>query len=491
MQSKFGRTYILLVLSALTFLLTFCREDDLTTNPSDKLSFSTDTLGFDTVFTTVGSTTQGFLIFNSHKNRINISSARLAGGNNSPFRMNIDGMSGKELSNIEVWAEDSIYVFVEVTVDPDDTTTPFVVEDSIMFETNGNVQKVILRAWGQNANFFGPGTPNGFNVGITGDTTWTNNKPYVIYGGIVVDTLSQLTIEPGCRIHLHNSAILYVKGSLKVNGGTDTTQIVTFTGTRLEQYYDGVPGQWGGIYLLSASYNNIITGAMIKNALFGIRIDSVTVNMRPNLILGNSTIRDIFDSGIIGLSTGIVGYNSLIYNCGRHNLQLEYGGQYTFVNCTFANYSNSIINHRSPIVRIGNYYPIDNIVNIFPYTQSAFTNCIIYGSEKEELLLDDELDGGDPNFVTTLTRCLLKTERNSTDPLVLDCILNPAFQDTLFVNTFKRDFRLNDDAPCINAGLSDFQIDLGFTTISLQTDLLGNARNDGNWDMGCYEFVTE
>lgn len=94
------------------------------------------------------------------------------------------------------------------------------VEDSIMFETNGNVQKVILRAWGQNANFFGTGTPNGFNVGITGDTTWTNNKPYVIYGGIVVDTLRPTDHKTGCRIHLHNSAILYVKGSLKVNGGT-------------------------------------------------------------------------------------------------------------------------------------------------------------------------------------------------------------------------------------------------------------------------------
>lgn len=488
---RFIQIYLFSICAALILLFTFCRDDNWATDTSDKLAFSTDTLGFDTVFTSVGSTTHGFLVYNNHKNRINISSARMGGGEGSPFRMNIDGLSGKNLSNIEVWAEDSVYVFVEVTIDPDDATTPFVVEDSILFETNGNLQKVILRAWGQNANFFGPGTPNGHKVGVTGDTTWTNNKPYVIYGGIIVDTLQRLTIEPGCRIHLHNNAVLYVKGSLQVNGGTDSTQIVTFTGTRLEQYYDGIPGQWGGIYLLSASYDNLITGALIKNALFGIRTDSVSVNQRPNLIIGNSVIRDIFDSGIIGLSTGIVGYNNLIYNCGRHNLQFEYGGQYTFVNCTFANYSNAIINHRSPIVRIANYFPIDNTVSIFPYTQTAFTNCIIYGSEKEELLFDDELEGGDPNFITTLTRCLLKTERSNTDPLVADCLLNPAFQDTLFVNSFQRDFRLNDDSPCINVGLSDFQIDLGFTTISLQTDLLGNNRNDGAWDLGCYEFVPE
>jgi len=236
-------------------------------------------------------------------------------------------------------------------------------------------------------------------------------------------------------------------------------------------------------------FDNEIKGAVIKNSLFGIRIESVAVNNRPNLIIGNSIIRDVYDSGIIGLSTGIVGYNCLVYNCGRHNLQLEYGGQYTFVQCTFANYSNAIINHRDPIVRIGNYYPGQDAVNIFPYTQSNFTNCIIYGTEDEEVLLDDATEGGDPNFVTTFNHCLLKTERTTDNPIFAACILNPAFQDTLFVSSFERDFRLNDDSPCINAGLSDYQLDLGFTIINPNTDLLGNPRNDGAWDMGCYEFA--
>ncbi|OWY22398.1 hypothetical protein C7N43_09490 [Sphingobacteriales bacterium UPWRP_1] len=476
-----------LILTVLLF--SFCREDEITTNPADRPEFSTDTLGFDTVFTTLGSTTKSFLLYNRHNKRLNISSVKLAGGSNSPFRINVDGISGTEINDVEVWANDSLYVFVEVTIDPNDINTPFVVEDSIFFETNGNLQKVVLVAWGQNAHFFGPGTPNGYLVGTTGDTTWTNDKPYVIFDGIIVDTLKRLSIDPGCQIFMHNGAILYVKGSLQVNGGTDTTQNVVFTGTRLEDYYDGIPGQWGGIYLLSASFDNEIKGAVIKNSLFGIRVDSVTVNNRPNLIVGNSIIRDVFDSGIIGLSTGIVGYNCLIYNCGRHNLQLEYGGQYTFVQCTFANYSNAIINHRDPIVRIGNYYPAGDVVNIFPYTQTGFTNCIIYGSEEEEVLLDDGLEGGDPNFVTTFNHCLLKTERTADNPIFTACLLNPAFQDTLFVSSFERDFRLNDDSPCINAGLSDYQLDLGFTIITPNTDLLGNPRNDGAWDMGCYEFT--
>jgi len=480
--------FYLLVFSLLALLLSFCREDYFSADPTHKLAFSTDTLSFDTVFTAVGSTTNGFLIFNKQKQKLNVSSIRLGGGSSSPFRMNVDGISGKEINDLEIWANDSLYIFVEVTIDPNDLLTPFIVEDSIMFETNGNLQKVMLRAWGQNAHFFGPGTPNGFRVGVTADTTWTNDKPYVIYGRIEVDSLRRLTIQPGCRIHLHNGALLLVNGSLHVNGGTDTTQQVTFTGTRLERYYDGVPGQWGGIYFLSASYDNVITGAVIKNAFFGVRVDSVSVNGKPNLIIGNSIIRDIYDSGIIGLSTGIVGYNTLIYNCGRHNVQLEYGGQYTFVHCTFANFSNVFINHRTPILRIGNYFPINNNISIFPYTISNFTNCIVYGSEKEEIKLDDGLTGGDANFVTNLSRCLVKTERTATDPIFTDCILNPALNDTLFVNAFKRDFRLNNESLCINAGLSDFQLDLGFTTISLQTDLLGNSRNDGAWDIGCYEF---
>lgn len=486
---KIGIKYLTVLLLLVILLFTFCRKDAISTDPSDKLTFSTDTLSFDTVFTTLGSTTKSFLLYNKQNQRLSISSIRLAGGNASPFRMNVDGISGKEINDLEIWANDSLYVFVEVTINPNDVNTPFVVEDSIFFETNGNLQKVNLVAWGQNAHFFGPGTPNGYLVASTGDTTWTNDKPYVVFDGVIIDSLKQLSIDPGCRVYMHNGAIMYVKGSLKVNGGTDSTQIVTFTGTRLEDYYDGIPGQWGGIYLLSASYDNEVKGALIKNALFGIRVDSVAVNNRPNLIIGNSTIRDVFDSGIIGLSTGIVGYNCLIYNCGRHNLQFEYGGQYTFVQSTFANYSNAIINHRDPIIRIGNYFPDENnTLNIFPYTQSNFTNCIIYGTEKEEVLLDDGVDGGDPNFVTNFTRCLLKTERQADNPIFTDCLLNPAFQDTLFVNTFERDFRPNDDSPCINAGLSNYQLDLGFTIISLNTDLLGNTRSDDAWDIGCYEY---
>ena len=56
-----------------------------------------------------------------------------------------------------------------------------------------------------------------------------------------------LTIEPGVRIHLHRDALLYVEGTLQVNGTLD--EPVLFAGDRLEEFYEDKPGQWGLIYL--------------------------------------------------------------------------------------------------------------------------------------------------------------------------------------------------------------------------------------------------
>lgn len=140
-----------LCLSVLIF--SSCRKDNITTNPSDKLAFSTDTLTFDTVFTTLGSTTLYFTVHNPNSQKISISNMHLSGGENSIFRLNIDGQAINQASNVEIPANDSIYVFVAVTVDPNIENNPFVMYDSVLFETNGNLQSVTLQAWGQNANF--------------------------------------------------------------------------------------------------------------------------------------------------------------------------------------------------------------------------------------------------------------------------------------------------------------------------------------------------
>lgn len=133
-----------------------CRKDDFTTDSGAKLSFSTDTLLFDTVFTTMSSTTKRIKVYNKNSDNIIISDIRLQNGANSQFRINVDGLSGNQHSNIEIRSGDSIYIFLEVTIDPNSVLSPFVVEEQLLFSTNGNNQKVHLMAWGQNAHYFTP-----------------------------------------------------------------------------------------------------------------------------------------------------------------------------------------------------------------------------------------------------------------------------------------------------------------------------------------------
>jgi hypothetical protein len=111
--------YISIIALLFILLTTFsCRKDEIITDSSAKLSFSTDTLIVDTVFSTIGSTTRRIVVYNRNNQRINISTIAVAGGLNSQFRINVDGVSGNQHQNVEIEANDSLFIFVEVTIDP-------------------------------------------------------------------------------------------------------------------------------------------------------------------------------------------------------------------------------------------------------------------------------------------------------------------------------------------------------------------------------------
>ena len=135
-------TFALILLSILTgTCLTSCIDDDFTTNPSHVLAFSTDTVAFDTVFTTIGTSTRSFRIYNRNKKSLNISSIKLADAEHSGFHINVDGMSGDNFTNVEIRGKDSLYVFVEANIDPTNQDNPIFIIDSIVFVTNGVQQE--------------------------------------------------------------------------------------------------------------------------------------------------------------------------------------------------------------------------------------------------------------------------------------------------------------------------------------------------------------
>jgi hypothetical protein len=259
MINRFFITSLLASLLLLTF--TNCGKKQFLSKKN--LSFSVDTVVFDTVFTTIGSTTKQFKIYNNENRTVNIEEIELVGGESSPFRMNVDGLKGTKITDIDLEGNDSLFVFVEVTLNVNAQNLPMIVEDSIRFRTNGVDQYVKLAVWGQDAYFH----YKDLNEGI-----WPNDKPHVVYGYTAVDSAKTLTIPAGTQVHMHKNAIFYVyKSTLNIQGTLGNE--VIFQGDRLEADYDDVAGQYYGIYFQEAKQSTI-DYAIIKNGTAGIHLFS-------------------------------------------------------------------------------------------------------------------------------------------------------------------------------------------------------------------------
>lgn len=407
-------------LSSLLFLLIWissCRKDFIITDdPSAKLSFSKDTVMFDTVFTTVGSVTKRFTIYNRNKNAVKISSISLVQETNeAKYRLNVDGISGNLIKDVELPGNDSVFVFVEVTMKADGRDLPFFVNNEIVFQTNGNTQKVQVVSYGQNAHFYTDSV-------LAGNITWTNDLPYVIYGGILVDTLSTLTIQPGVRVYLHKDAQIYVIGTLQVNGTLQDS--VTFRGDRLEQEYYNEPGQWNSIQFLPGSINNKINYATIKGSVFGVIVGTLPLyGLQPELEISNSVISYSNVTGIFGIAGKIKAYNNLIFASGQYGFFTQYGGDYELIHNTIAQ-TNNFTNRQTPAVALTDYIKQGNATYTNPLSYTLQNN-IIWGYLKEEFIVDAK-SATPPaalveyNLIRTSLTSLSSTNTLNKDPLFID-----------------------------------------------------------------------
>lgn len=456
-----------------------CKKDKIINDPSAKLEFSTDTILFDTVFTTVGSTTKQLIVHNQNEGKIVISNIRLAGGISSSFRINIDGVNTTETSDIEIEADDSLYIFIKVTVDPNNSNSPLVISDSLLFETNGNLQQVQLVAWGQDAYYQ---TPDVFIQGfppysvIDCDAVWKNDKPHVVYGYAVVDSACTLTIEEGTKVYMHNNAILWVyrDGSLKVKGTLGNP--VVFQGDRLEAYYKDIPGQWGRIWISRGSKNNI-DHAIIKNGIVGIHVDTLPDNCNePALKISNTIIENMSAAGILLQGTWMQAENCVVANCGQYAVILNIGGNYDFKHCTIGNYWD-YSTRQTPSLVLNNWYEdINGNIQHRDLTKAYFGNCIIFGSVTEELLLDS-LSGA--LFKYNFDHCLLKTGINTGDANHFsNCLVN---SDPSFTDVTLNDYSLTSSSSAIDKGLQSIAVEVPFDI------LRHNRTNDAAPDMGSYE----
>jgi hypothetical protein len=444
-----------------------CRKSTFIMSKTAAVAFSADTLFFDTVFVTTGSVTQSVKIINPNSQKLRLTDVRLMGGVQSYFAINIDGSPGPEQDNIDIDAGDSLYIFVAVQINPNSANLPFIVSDSIQVAFNGNQQYIQLQAWGQNANFLR-------NQVLTGSTLWSTTLPYVIQGGLQIDTGATLTIPAGCRVYFHADAPLLVDGSLQVNG-TDSLRVL-FTGDRLDAPYSGYPGSWPGIYFRGTSSNDVLQYAMVENADEAVVVSAAPAGSVPKVALQQCIVNNSYDAGILGLDGSIQAVNCLISNCGQ-NLVLGGGGYYNFSQCTAASFSNTYIAHTQPVLAVA-----DEIVygaSIFTGSvQANFVNCIFwgnYGNVPDEVVVSQQTSN---SFVVGFSNCLWKVQDLPSGVTVANMILN---KDPLFdsVNTATNyyDFHLQANSPAIGAG----------TAAGVVVDLDGRVRPANGPDLGCYQ----
>lgn len=504
--------YGLAILACLV-LWSSCRNDFDSVPSTGNLEFSRDTVYLDTVFTNIGSSTYNLKVYNRSDEDINIPTIQLARGEASNYRLNVDGIPGKSFQDIQIMAEDSIFIFIETTADintlPSEETN-FLYTDQLQFDTGGNQQNVELVTLIQDAVFLFPeklgdgmvetlnlGTDNeGNDILIEGfflddnELTFTNEKPYVIYGYAAVPPQKTLNIQAGARVHFHaNSGILVANnGSIQSNGApsNDSEALeneVIFEGDRLEPDFANVPGQWGAIWMTSGSTNNLFTHTTIKNGTVGLLMDNNDGD--ETLRLENVQIYNHASYGLLARTGNVYGENVVINNCGESSLAASLGGTYEFNHCTFANYWVNFTRD-TPSVSIDNFLNTQSGTTAFDLS-IAFNNCIIYGDQRLELGLFKD-DGGAFNF--NFSNSIIRFE----DP-------NGEFEDNplydfsnqaLYTNSV-----INEDPVFQNTEINNFNIEtgtsaadgIGNTTTAQQVpiDLNGTNRNTQSPDAGAYE----
>lgn len=454
---------------AFCFFLASCKKDSFITSEFAQIGMTADTLKYDTVFTTTGSITKSFKIINTNNQKLRLSKVKLMSGLTSAYKMNIDGAATTEVNNLDIEANDSIYVFVSITINPNAANLPFIVSDSILINYNGNSRYVQLQAYGQNANFLR-------NKLITGNVVWTNNLPYVILGSIRIDTTATLTIQPGCKIFSHADAPFIVDGTLTVNG-THSDNVI-FTGDRLDEGYKDLPASWPGIYFRGSSKNNNLSYAVIKNAYQAIVTEKPSLNANPKVILHQCIVDNAYDAGLLCVNSSLQADNSLISNCGS-NIILSYGGIYNFTHCTVAAYSNNYLIHKNPVLNVNNFLNQSGIL-LTADLNAVFRNNIFWsdgGMVDNEVVVSKQ---GASAFTVLFEKNIYRALTDPANSTLSGNKINtePSF-DSIDVSKKIYDFRItkNAFAPGLNAGILT-----GFPK-----DLDNNTRNIGLPDMGCYE----
>lgn len=487
-----------------------CRKDFEYAPSVGNLTFSKDTVYLDTVFSKIGSSTYTLKVYNHTRDDVLIPSIFLKKGPESFYRLNVDGVAGNFFSNIPIYAQDSLFILVETTITIEDTRVKEILyTDAIQFDTEPFEQTVELVTLAKEAIFLYPKpntnvktislvletNGNGNEITIAGfeikddELTFTNEKPYVIYGFGIVPSGKELRIEAGSRVHFHkdsglliqNDAKIAIKGQLSRNLESLDGEVI-FEGDRLEPEFAELPGQWGALWIASGSSGNTIEYLTIKNAEIGLVVEGKTDTKVNTLIIKNSQVYNNRRHNLWTKSANVIAENLVLGGAGASSFYCENGGSYTFTHCTIANYWNKGFRTR-PALEISNTSNSDE--NGLDLVQADFKNCIIDGNKQTELSLKSD---GIHLFNFSFQNCLIKynTKRTTNGATSFYDFSDANYYSAVNLNgspdfflPSKNDLRIGQDSEIIDLGGLN-------AALMVPVDLLGTLRTIAP-DLGAYE----
>ena len=478
--------YIYVVLWALIIGLSACQQGILSDDPSLRLSFSHDSLLFDTVFTDMGSSTRTVMVYNPNKNAVKIN--RICMQRGAYFQINLDGENQLDkLQNITLRGGDSLFLFVRATIDPQELNTPVLIEDSVAFLVNDNLQHVLLQAYGQNVEIL----RSEERLLQYDNLLLTNEKPYLIYDTLVIT--GNLSIQPGATLYMHSGSMIYAYGNVIAKGTMASP--ITIRGDRTDRLFDSVPyrvacGQWGGLFFIDTEsilphkyeldYLDITSGTV---GLFAFSDNSLR---RPKMSLSNSRIHNHAQYGLVLENVDATVANTEISNCASHCVYLA-GGNHRFIHNTIAafyGFPHTTINiHNNMLAEDVAAVYINNLSKNSAPTISSFYNCIVTGARKNNIVLATPLpDYYEGQFVGNYMRADSLSTSFATKNVYASDSDSVVFRNTYYLLDEYRyyDFRLDSLSPA--RGIAD-----SISALSYPYDRLGIRRKQ-NPDAGCYEY---
>lgn len=468
-----------------------CQQGIISDDPTLRLAFSHDTVLFDTVFTTMGSSTKQVMVYNPNKNAVHIDRVSMREGKH--FRINLDGENNlDQLRDITLRGGDSLFLFIRTYIDPLNENSPVFIEDDIAFGMNGNTQKINLQAYGQDiVKIQGK---DGLKV-YPQDLILTSRKPYLMYDTVAVG--GNLIIEAGATIYMHTGAMIYAYGNVTAQGEKDAP--ITIRSDRTDRLFDSVPyrmasGQWDGIYLVHVKetptttyqldYVNILSGSI------GLYVYSeATGAPLPKINLTNSRIHNHSIYGLVLQNVDATVVNCEISNCASYCVYLA-GGKHDFVHNTIASYYGypytDMNLHQNIFADDVAAVYINNLSKNMAKTVSSFSNCIITGGREKSLMVATPLpDYYEGRFEGNYLRCDSLDEAFAKNNVYASdsdsCVFRNIYY--LYKEYHYYDFRLDSLSPARGIGDS-------IAALEYPTDRVGIRRKQRP-DAGCYEYVED